>query len=379
MKAPTQIQPPANWQDFETLCKKLWGEIWNCSDTIKKNGRSGQDQCGVDVYGAPNNGTEYYGIQCKGKDNYTHAQLTTKEIDEEISKALNFKPQLKRFYFATTAVKDAKIEEYIRSKNIESQNAGRFGIEIFCWEDIVDKLKENRNTYHWYINDCQYIDSSDVDVQVVGDNFKLTPVLLKKTTKYSLYPFEKGTIWRQLFEIQQERENPICVSPIFKKEKKNYSYCKTIFKVKNTGSTVLSDYHLIISFINGVKDYDIGRCYCNHPFINPAEKEYINNRIDNERELFLSYSQENTVAFRPKINKLVQDESQTFTIRILPELNAKQVTLGWMLLSNGYKKTGKLAIDVSYIIEEDTKTIYVDSVEDLKPEETTLGYKIIEE
>ena len=36
MKSPTQIQPPANWQDFETLCKKLWGEIWCCKDTIKK-------------------------------------------------------------------------------------------------------------------------------------------------------------------------------------------------------------------------------------------------------------------------------------------------------------------------------------------------------
>ena len=54
MKSPTQIQPPANWQDFETLCKKLWGEIWCCTDTIKKNGRSGQNQYGVDVYGAPN-------------------------------------------------------------------------------------------------------------------------------------------------------------------------------------------------------------------------------------------------------------------------------------------------------------------------------------
>lgn len=116
MIAPTQIRPPENWQDFELLCKKLWGEIWNCSDTIKRNGRSGQKQCGVDVYGTPNSSVEYYGIQCKGKDNYTHAQLTKKEIDAEITKAKNFKPALKAFYFATTAVKDATIEEYIREK-----------------------------------------------------------------------------------------------------------------------------------------------------------------------------------------------------------------------------------------------------------------------
>lgn len=131
MKAPTQIQPPENWQDFETLCKTLWGEIWHCADTIKKNGRSGQNQCGVDVHGAPNDGIDYYGIQCKGKDNYTHSQLTTKEIDEEIEKAKKFQPQLKKLYFATTAVKDAKIEEYIRIKNVESRSNGGFGIDVF--------------------------------------------------------------------------------------------------------------------------------------------------------------------------------------------------------------------------------------------------------
>lgn len=61
-------------------------------------------------------------------------------------------------YFATTAVKDAKIEEYIRLMNVESRTNGEFGIDVFSWEDIVDKLKENRDAYNWYINDCQYID-----------------------------------------------------------------------------------------------------------------------------------------------------------------------------------------------------------------------------
>lgn len=378
MKAPTQIPPPANWQDFETLCKKLWGEIWNCSDTIKKNGRLGQEQCGVDVYGAPN-GIDYYGIQCKGKDNYTRAQLTKKEIDEEIRKAQNFMPQLKSLYFATTSVKDASIEEYIRLKNIESQSSGGFRIDIFFWEDIVDKLIESRNTYHWYVNDCQFTDSPDINVQVVGDNFKLTPVILMKTSKYSLHPYKKGTVLRQYFDLQQKKAELINLSSIQETKNKNYSYCKTIFEIKNTGSTVLSDYHLKIRFINGVKDYDIGECYCNHPLINPTEKEYINNRIDNERKLFLSDSQENTIEFRPKIKNLVQEDSQTLTVYILPELNTELVTIEWTFLSNGYKKTGNINLDVSFNIETETETIYVDSVEELKPEESTLEYKIIED
>lgn len=64
MKAPQQLRKPSNWQDFELLCKKLWGEIWKCEDTIQRNGRQGQKQNGVDVYGMPQGITSYY----KGKD-----------------------------------------------------------------------------------------------------------------------------------------------------------------------------------------------------------------------------------------------------------------------------------------------------------------------
>lgn len=61
----------------------------------------------------------YCGIQCKGKDDYTNAQLTEVEIDNEIDKAKTFSPKLKRFIFATTANKDAVIEQYIRQKDME--------------------------------------------------------------------------------------------------------------------------------------------------------------------------------------------------------------------------------------------------------------------
>src|SRR5690606_33184750 len=113
-----QLRKPEHWQDFESLCKKLWGEIWICPE-IKKNGSQGLAQHGVDVYGIPDFDSEYYGIQCKGKDEYTHKQLTKVEIDDELKKALKCKPQLRKLYFATTANKDAKIEEYIREKNLE--------------------------------------------------------------------------------------------------------------------------------------------------------------------------------------------------------------------------------------------------------------------
>lgn len=130
MIAPTQIRKPENWQDFEKLCKKLWGEVWECSDTIQRNGRIGQPQHGVDIYGIPKGECEYYGIQCKGKDDYAQSILTTEEIDNEIKKALLFKPALKRLIFATTANKDVKTEEYIRIKNIENKRNGLFEVYL---------------------------------------------------------------------------------------------------------------------------------------------------------------------------------------------------------------------------------------------------------
>ena len=66
MEAKKHLRKPENWEDFENLCKKLWGEIWDCKE-IKKNGRKGQTQDGVDVYGIPKGEVSYYGIQCKGK------------------------------------------------------------------------------------------------------------------------------------------------------------------------------------------------------------------------------------------------------------------------------------------------------------------------
>jgi len=143
MKATLTLRRPAHWQDFETLCKKLWGEIWNCP-TIRKNGRSGNKQHGVDVYGIPAGEMQYYGIQCKGKDEYTNKQYSESEITEEIENAKKFSPPLKAFYLTTTAVKNADIERYVREKNIENIKIGLFSIEIFSWEDIVELLMKTK-------------------------------------------------------------------------------------------------------------------------------------------------------------------------------------------------------------------------------------------
>ncbi|MBU7025297.1 MAG: CHAT domain-containing protein, partial [Theionarchaea archaeon] len=136
-----QIPPPANWQDFESLCWDLWQKIWKDPNT-QKNGRQGQPQCGVDIFGRPNQKNKYAGVQCKGKDNYTSKRLTEKEVRDEVEKAKSFNPALSEYIIATTGPKDAKIEELAREITETHLESGLFSVHVFGWEDIKARLED---------------------------------------------------------------------------------------------------------------------------------------------------------------------------------------------------------------------------------------------
>jgi len=136
-----QIPPPANWQDFESLCWDLWQKIWNDPNT-QKNGRQGQPQCGVDIFGRPDQKNKYAGVQCKGKDNYTNRKLTKREVRAEVEKAKSFKPALSEYIIATTGPKDAKVEELAREITETHLESGLFSVHIYGWEDIKARLED---------------------------------------------------------------------------------------------------------------------------------------------------------------------------------------------------------------------------------------------
>ena len=63
MEISKQLCKPQNWQDFESLCKILWTHVWELNPgDVKKNGRMGQAQHGVDVYGKPKECNSYIHI-----------------------------------------------------------------------------------------------------------------------------------------------------------------------------------------------------------------------------------------------------------------------------------------------------------------------------
>ena len=99
--ASTQIPKPSDEQAFERASVVLWRCLLN-DPNVSRNGRRGQRQNGVDIYGIRNSDPDHVvGIQCKLKSD-GHC-LTEKEIRGELKNALTFEPDLREYFIITTA------------------------------------------------------------------------------------------------------------------------------------------------------------------------------------------------------------------------------------------------------------------------------------
>lgn len=133
-----QIQPPKNWQDFEELCLRLWRDMWG-DPNAHKNGRGGQSQDGVDVYGIGSYDGNLHGVQCKGKNANYGAALTEDEIKKEANNAEGFTPALSSFVMATTSPRDVNLQKYCRELNDKKAHA--FTVDVWSWDDIEEELQ----------------------------------------------------------------------------------------------------------------------------------------------------------------------------------------------------------------------------------------------
>lgn len=380
MIAQSQLKKPSNWQDFEKLCKLLWGEIWACEDTIKRHGRQGQNQHGVDVFSYVEKYGGYCGIQCKGKDDYINAQLTESEINAEIEKALSFEPKLKLLVFATTANKDAKIEGYIRNKDVDNRAKGLFAVDIASWEDIVDQLERYRTTYNWYVNNCQFKDATDVLVTFDGEEeIAISPEYVRTTVHYEyreLTPFERS--WQTQLKDFVIPKIGASMMPWNLPRQIDKRWCELNIRIENTGKTVIKTPKLIVSFRpEDIVRIDDDFCYCNAFGINEAAKAQINAGLDAKREVFQTYK--NQIEYRPKNAVFVQRDYRDFHISIIPADGIKALPLFWQFLCEDYHKDGFLTINVEPKIEEQIKTVEVYNESELKPDEVSLEAKIIED
>lgn len=131
-----QIAAPKEWGTFEDLCHALFKRVW-LDPLAQKNGRRGQAQTGVDVFGSPSGESKiYWGVQCKGKDSSYGGKAEWAEILAEIAKAEKFSPALERWIFATTAPVDAYLQKKARELSEERHSKGLFVVDVLGWEEI---------------------------------------------------------------------------------------------------------------------------------------------------------------------------------------------------------------------------------------------------
>jgi hypothetical protein len=369
-----QILKPENWQDFEELCKVLWGEIWHCPE-IKKNGRAGQNQQGVDIYGIPKNERQYFGIQCKGKDEYTKAILTEKEITNEIEKAKNFKPILKKIYFATTANKDERIEEFVRLKNVEHLENDLFEVHIFSWEDIAYLIEQNKRANDWYIKKMNF--ASNYKVKVVFDNgtqFKeFTPILIKNHYSYkyqeekldfnnAMYYKSAETQRKERIEINTEAQP---VRHYLNGTSINKSSCDFSIKIENIGNSQLENFKLYINFNDN--DFISERVWKKNRLLDITKYEYNIRWIKGTNDL----------EFKTSNEILVQnDEVITDKICVRPTIeNPFCIILPWKLVSKDFTEYGNLHLILNTkIIEQNSQETYSSYFENETILENYTGY-----
>ncbi len=146
------IPKPKDWQAFERHCRLLF-ELSFRDPAVQNNGRSGQRQHGVDIYGRRDAGKgRLVGIQCKGKDADYGGEATETELRSEVEKTKKFVPPIDELILVTTAPNDAKIQRTARLLENELRAAGRnLVIQVWGWERVqqeINRFPEAIKTFH---------------------------------------------------------------------------------------------------------------------------------------------------------------------------------------------------------------------------------------
>lgn len=369
------ILKPKNWQDFETLCEKLFSEKFE--EDFQKNGRNGQGQDGVDIYGIPAGKENYWGIQCKLKTD--NGKLTEKEILDEITSAENFEPTLENLIIVSTAPKDVEIERFVRVQNVERKKDGKFGVKLYCWEDTERLLKENYHTYNWHLNnlDVQQRHSVKVCFENGLNELAIEPKMLKKIKKYVHTPFIQNQS-KYLSEAHKQALDglasalkgfdinfPSIRPPMFQTSKVNYAWCDFNLFFQNSGGATLKQWKLRfeIDSKHGVFDdpeeVSIGGIVMPHPKSG-------------------KYVWENQVTYEdPDYQPIVQKDSRVIELSIKPAIGIKKIPIQWELLAEDFNASGELllVVEPEIIIEEEK--IEVDSKDNERIEGLPLEYYVV--
>jgi len=120
--------------EFEEVLRDLCAAEWG-GNTAERNGRSGQKQWGVDIFGQPAwERGRYYGVQCKLRP--SQKQLTRREIEHEVIEAKNFPHDLARLIIATDTPRDNRLQSVVREISEKEIANDGFAVQMWFWPDI---------------------------------------------------------------------------------------------------------------------------------------------------------------------------------------------------------------------------------------------------
>jgi hypothetical protein len=149
--------------EFEELLRDICALEWNDPGT-ERNGRSGQSQWGVDVFGQPAGlSGDYYGVQCKLRP--SQKQLTKAQIQKEVSQAHDFPRQLIKLIIATDTPRDNQVQLLVDDISEFETNKGGFEVDIWFWPEIERKIATYPHIlvkyYHAHLASLTNIDTLD--------------------------------------------------------------------------------------------------------------------------------------------------------------------------------------------------------------------------
>ena len=139
--ATSELPIPKSWDEFEDICADLFSRIWNDHNTVRY-ALLGERQNGVDIRGRLPDGA-MVGVQCKRKRQWPVVKLTTKDIDDEVAEALNFKPPLSEFTIATTALNAAKLQTLVDAITERHRAKGLFSVHLLGWNELSRRITDH--------------------------------------------------------------------------------------------------------------------------------------------------------------------------------------------------------------------------------------------
>lgn len=355
MKTSEHLPKQKNWNDFEELCLRLWGAIWNKEEQIETNSSNDQGQDGVDIFCYLESDQGYVGIQCKNikdeKLNGTPNNITISAIKKEIEMAEKFIPELKRYIIATSAEKDGKIQEAVRSIDLERRRQGKFPVEIKFWDYIERNVLSHKLVHDWYLKNEHYKTNHSIVFTFDDDSeeISVSPIFTKPVTVYlDKKPTNPLEGWMELSKRLRS----------FTQQKEfNRSFVKVKFKIKNNGDQPIENWKIKLTFDENI--HDLSKTNIVEGTFAELVSRTIPSLYINKNPLQATFTKNSL-----KGDMLVKNDEFFFEelfIKPKPIQGLSIITLNWELLSKNYHTSGKLTLSCNTTFRRRTTEIVVDN------------------